>query len=58
MEVPDEHRVEEVKVGGCFVKVMYGTRQVAWAWQEEVKKNDARSKLEPRSNVAVCFSSK
>ena len=38
VEVPDEDRVEEDRVCGCFIKVLYGTRQVAWAWQEEVKK--------------------
>ena len=35
MEVPDEDQVVEVRVCGCFIKVMYGTRQAAWAWQEE-----------------------
>ena len=38
VEVPDEDQTEEGKVCGCLVKVMYGSRQAASAWQEERKK--------------------
>ena len=38
VEVPDGDQPEAGKVCGCLVKEMYGTRQAASAWEEEVKK--------------------
>ena len=54
VDVLEEDQSEEGQVCGCCVKAMYGTRQAASAWQEEVEKAMFEATRDSRSIVAVC----
>ena len=54
VEVPLEDQLEGGKVYGCMVQAMYGTRQAASAWQEEVEKALRKGNTNPGAS-SPCF---
>ena len=55
VEVPDEDQLEEGEVCGCLVQAMYGTRQTASAWREEVEKVMRNVNMNPGASSPCVF---